>query len=203
MITIGVHFEGEQDLLDLRRYIAAGPFVRVEGELAQLAEDAVNLMIQTIEDYRKNPARPGVSKLQNSIDYTELLNDPGTHLIIGIANLDKMKIEAPYFELIDAGGTYVTKKTHVVPTDYFSYAGSGFVTFKEGSTHVIEGIGYFSKAEIYIRTNLDKIVNEIIADYTNKMETPKNKYGKTFVGAWGKNVRFGAPGTGANMGGAR
>jgi len=170
MITIRAHFEGENELLDLRRYIENGPFVRVEGEIAQLAEDAVNLMIQTIEDYRKNPARPGISKLQNSIDYTELLNDPGTHLIIGIANLDKMKSEAPYFELIDAGGTYVTKKTHVVPTNYFADPGTGFVTFKEGSTHIIEGIGYFSRAEEYIRKNLDRIVDAVIADYVSKME---------------------------------
>ena len=198
MITIKAHFEGESDLLDLRRYIENGPFVRVEGGIAQLAEEAVNLMIQTIEDYRKNPARPGISKLQNSIDYTELINDPGKHLVIGIANLEKMIKEAPYFELIDAGGTYITKKTHVVPTDYFGDPGSGFVTFKEGSSHVIEGIGYFGRAEEYIRKNLDRIVDTVVADYVSKMDSPK-----TFVGAWGKNVRFGAPGTGAHMGGAR
>jgi hypothetical protein len=168
MISIRCHFDGEDKLLDLMRYIENGPFVRVEGEIAQLAEDTVNLMISTIEGYRKNPARPG-NRLAGSIDYTELLNDPGVHLLIGIADLDKMKMEAPYFELVDAGGTYVTKKTHAVPTNYFGDPQEGFVTFKEGSTHVIEGIGYFGKADQYVKTNLDRIVKEVIADYVSKM----------------------------------
>jgi len=197
MISVRVHFDGEDKLLDLMRFIKDGPFVRVEGEMAQLAEDTVSVMINTIEDYRKNPARPG-NKLVGSIDYTELINEPGTHLLIGIADLDKMRLEAPYFELMDVGGTYVTKKTHVVPTDYFASPGDGFVTFKEGSVHVIDGINYFDKAERYVKTNVDRIVKGIIDDYVSKMDIPK-----TFVGAWGKNVRFGKPGTGANMGGAR
>ena len=96
-------------------------------------------MSEVINTERKNPTRPD-DKLINAIT-AEPLNTVGG-IEMGIGRISTLIAEAPYFELINDGGTYVTKKTHVVPTTYFADPDSGFVTFKEGSSHTIEGINY-------------------------------------------------------------
>ena len=161
MIRLTVDWKDGKKLENLIRYIENVPFVRVEAEAANLADNAVNNMIQTIEDERKNPARPGVSKLQNSIDWSQLINDPGKELVIGIGNVAKMTQEAPYWEMINDGATYVTKKTHVVPTTFFADPISDFITFKEGSSHTITGIDFVGKA---IR-NLDQELRTMMKNW--------------------------------------
>jgi hypothetical protein len=168
MINVKVIWEGKKEVDNLIRYLQNVPFIRVEGELEKLADDVVKNMKETINTERLNPARPD-HKLENSLDWEVISKDPGKRLIIGIANIGKMIQEAPHFELIDAGGTYVTRSTHVVPTEYFADPGSGFITFKEGSSHTITGIGYFSKAEEYLSKNLDIIVEKLVNEYMSKL----------------------------------
>ena len=165
MVRLTVDWKDAKKFDQLIRYIENVPFVRVEAEAANLADNAVNTMKEVINTERKNPARPD-HKLENSIDWSQLINDPGKELVIGIGNIAKMTQEAPYWEMINDGATYVTKKTHVVPTTYFADPGSGFVTFKEGSTHVIEGIDYIGRA---IR-NLD-----------NELRTMMKNWGEEFL----------------------
>jgi len=160
MVRLTVDWKDAKKFDQLIRYIENVPFVRVEAEAANLADNAINTMKEVINTERKNPARPD-HKLENSIDWSQLINDPGKELVIGIGNIAKMTQEAPYWEMINDGATYVTKKTHVVPTTYFASPESDFITFKEGSTHTIEGIDFVGKA---IR-NLDQELRTMMKNW--------------------------------------
>lgn len=167
MIRLEISFPGNKGLSNLIRYLENILFVAAEGAVANLSDEIVNNMIMIIEDARKNPSRPGVSKLQNSIDWKELINDPGKELMIGIGEVAKMTREASYWEMINSGAKYVTSKTHVVPTDYFADPQNGFVTFKEGSVHIIEGIDFVGRS----LRNLEKGLNKIVIEFGGKILT--------------------------------
>lgn len=176
MIRINMDFRDvEKGLNNILRYLEdPRVFTVLEQDINNLAEDTVNNMRQIIEDNRKQPARPGVSKLQNSIDWEEIKDEfiGGIKTVeIGIGNIPKISSEAPYWEMINDGGTYVTKKTHVVPTTFFSSPESDFITFKEGSTHTITGIDYVG---ISLR-KLSQEVDKIIINYGGKFVEGLNK----------------------------
>jgi len=167
MININISWEGKKGLDSLIRYIEGMDFVRVEAEVASVADKTVEHMKETINSSRKRPDK-GTHKLENAIDWTELINNPGRELVIGIGNIGKLKQEAPYFEVLDVGG--------YVPPANFGYFGAGNSPIVGGSgenwTHTgkakgsyymqpkkaIEGIDYIGKA---IR-NLDKELKETI-----------------------------------------
>jgi allantoicase len=118
-------------------------------------------MIGVIEDERIHPARPTLNNIANSLgEPEELVNNPGRELEIGIGNVQKLNEKAKHWELINVGGTYTTKETHVVPTTYFAGAKSDFITFKAGSTHTIEGIEFVYKSI----QNLEKELKETITE---------------------------------------
>ena len=150
MIKINIEWQGQKGLDNLIRYIDNNiVYGEAQEQVRILGHRTANNMRSTINTERLNPKRPD-DKLVNAIT-AETLNTTGG-IEVGIGRIAKLVAEAPYFELINNGGTYITKKTHVVPTTYFADPGSGFVTFKEGSSHTITGIDYVGKA---IR-NLDK-----------------------------------------------
>lgn len=170
MISISVDFKDREKFKDFVRYVDGIDFVRAEAEVMKIAEDTIDNMKQTINTERKNPARPD-QKLETALgEPEEVLNDPGKTLIIGIVDIDKMKQEAPYYEMINSGATYVTKKTHVVPTTYFAEPGTGFVTFKEGSSHTIVGIQYIDKALNLLEKRLNSFVVELGGRILDGME---------------------------------
>lgn len=144
MFKIQIDFKDKQKLANLTRFIRDNKFYfEIQEKLFDLGNNTAGYMKEVIESERKNPARPDHA-LENSIT-AEVLSSVGG-IEIGIGNIAKMTAEARYWELINDGGTYVTKKTHVVPTTYFADADSNFITFKEGSSHTIEGIDYVGKA---------------------------------------------------------
>ena len=164
MIKVEISWQGQKGLNNLIRYIENNlVYAEAQEGIRVLGHRTADNMRETIETERKNPARPD-HKLENAITAETLNTTAGVE--VGIGRISKLNTEAPYWEMIDAGATYVTKKTHVVPTTYFADPGSGFVTFKEGSTHTIEGIDYVGKA---IR-NLDK-----------ELRTMMEKLGATFI----------------------
>ena len=180
MISIKIDWQGKKGLENLIRYIESDTIIsNLKEQVIALGQDTADNMKETINTERKNPARPD-HKLENVIT-SEILNTTDG-VEVGIGNIAKLKVEAPHFELIDVGGTYITKKTHPVPLSYFADINqvyswktaaeggkltSGFVTFKEGSSHTITGIDYVGKA---IR-NLDKELKIMI-----------EKLGAKFVG---------------------
>jgi hypothetical protein len=165
MIKINIDWQGKKGLDNLIRYIENNlVYAEAQEQVRVLGHHTADNMKNTINTERKNPARPD-NKLENAIT-AETLNTTGG-VEVGIGRISKLNVEAPYWEMINDGATYVTKKTHVVPTTYFSDPGSGFITFKEGSTHIIEGIDFVGKA---IR-NLDQ-----------ELRVMMEKLGATFLG---------------------
>jgi hypothetical protein len=165
MIKLTIDFRDAKKFDQLLRYIQNNlVYAEAQESVRVLGHHTADKMREVIETERKNPARPD-HKLENSITAETLDTTAGVE--VGIGNIAKMTVEAPHWELINDGGQYVTKKTHVVPTTYFADPGSGFVTFKEGSTHIITGIDYVGKA---IR-NLDQ-----------ELRTMMEKWGEKFLG---------------------
>jgi len=165
MIRVSIDWQGKEGLNNLIRYIENNlVYAEAQESVRVLGHHCAQKMHEVINTERKNPARPD-KKLENAIIAETLSTTGGVE--VGIGRISTLIAEAPYFELIDVGGTYVTKKTHVVPTTYFADPGSGFVTFKEGSVHTITGIDYVGKA---IR-NLD-----------NELRIMMEKWGAKFIG---------------------
>lgn len=150
MISVKIDWVGQKGFENLIRYIMGDSITsELQAQVIALGQNTANNMKEVINSERKNPARPD-QKLENAIN-SEVI-DATNGIEVGIGRISTLVAEAPYFELIDVGGTYITKKTHIVPTTYFADPGNGFVTFKEGSSHTITGIDYVGKA---VR-NLDK-----------------------------------------------
>jgi hypothetical protein len=162
MIKVTIDWAGKKGLDNLIRYIENNAvYGEAQEAVRLLGHHTADSMRSTINNERRNPKRPD-DKLVNAIT-AETLNTTGG-IEVGIGRIAKLVAEAPYFELINDGGTYITKKTHVVPTTYFGDPGDGFVTFKEGSTHSITGIDYVGKA---IR-NLDKELRDVMEKLGSK-----------------------------------
>jgi len=162
MINISIDWKDGQKFGNLIRYIANNLiYAETQEQMRILGHRTADNMRETVETERKNPARPD-HKLENAILAETLNTTAGVE--VGIGRISTLKAEAPYFELINDGGTYVTKRTHVVPTTYFEDPGSGFVTFKEGSSHTIEGIDYVGKAV----KNLDQELRIMMEKYGEK-----------------------------------
>lgn len=164
MIRISIDFKDGKKFDNLIRYVENNlVYGEAQAGIRVLGHHTADYMRSTINTERKNPQRPD-DKLVNAIT-AETLNTVGG-IEMGIGRIATLIAEAPHWELINDGGTYVTKKTHVVPTTYFADPGSDFITFKEGSSHTIEGIDYVGKAirnlDQELRTMIEKLGSEFI-----------------------------------------
>jgi hypothetical protein len=159
MIRLTIDWKDEKKFDQLIRYIQDNlVYAEAQEQVRVIGHHCADNMHDTIENERKNPARPD-HKLENAITAETLTTTGGIE--VGIGRIATLVAQAPYFELINDGGTYVTRETHIVPTTYFADPGSRFVTFKEGSTHTIEGIDYIGKAirnlDQELRTMMEKL----------------------------------------------
>lgn len=169
MINVVIDFVDAKRFDNLLRYIENIPFVRIEAEMAELADGTVDVMKDKIKSSRKRPDK-GSHQLENAIDWKELLNDPGKQLIIGIGEISKLQKDAPYYEILDRGGKV---KEHRVPTGAFApgeakpnpanfregnwYPGAGKYSFIAGKAS-IEGIDYVGEAYRFIEKKLDEFI---------------------------------------------
>jgi len=164
MIKITIDFRDAKKFDQLIRYIENNlVYAETQEQVRVLGYRTADNMRNTINTERKNPKRPD-DKLVNAITAETLSTTGGVE--VGIGRISTLNTEAPYWEMIDAGATYITKKTHVVPTTYFADPGSGFVTFKEGSSHFINGIDYIGRAirnlDVELKTMMEKMGSKFI-----------------------------------------
>ena len=200
MIKISIDWQGKKGFDNLIRYIQDNTvYFEAQEEVRVLGHHCAQKMHEVINTERKNPKRPD-DKLVNAITAETLSTTGGVE--VGIGRISTLNAEAPYWEMIDAGATYITKKTHVVPTTYFTDAGSGFVTFKEGSSHTIDGIDYVGRAirnlDVELKTMMEKMGSKFIG---GAEQASKGHFGSTMISKWGKRVTFG--GEGSASGGAK
>ena len=165
MIKLTIDFRDAKKFDQLVRYIENNlVYAEAQEQVRILGHHTADYMKNVIETERKNPARPD-HKLENAI-IAETLETTGG-IEVGIGRIATLNVQAPYWEMINDGATYITKKTHIVPTTYFADPGSGFVTFKEGSSHTITGIDYVGKAIRHLNLELKEMME---------------KWGKKFLG---------------------
>ena len=165
MIKVTIDFRDLKKFTNLIRYIENNLiYGQAQEQVKVLGHHTADNMREVINTERKNPIRPD-DKLVNSI-IAETINTTGG-IEVGIGRISTLNSEAPYWEMINDGATYITKKTHIVPTTYFADPGTGFVTFVEGSRHTIEGIDFIGKS---IR-NLDKELKDTMEKLGSKFIT--------------------------------
>jgi hypothetical protein len=115
MLKISVEWQGKEKLESLIRYISDN---LIYGEAQQkvriLGHHCADHMRVTIDSSRKRPDK-GTHKLENAITAETLTTTAGVE--VGIGNIDKLKQEAPYYEVIDRGG--------YVPPANLGYFGEG------------------------------------------------------------------------------
>lgn len=186
MISLRVEWKGKKGLENLIKSIENISFVRAEAEIATVADKTVAHMQNTIQENKKRPDL-GTHKLENSIDWDEVLNIPGKKLIVGIGNIDKIKSEAPYFEVLDAGGYvppanigYFTSGSGMsgdkTPPEAGSSGQNWVHTGKEkGSFYMkpkkaIEGIDYIEKAIRYCDKLLNSVITEIGKEFIESIK---------------------------------
>lgn len=200
MIAVTVTYKNQNMFKNLSKYFSNN-FAYCPGQIAiQVAgRRAANNMKRIIDENRKNPLRTE-DKLVNAINW-ELVSTTGG-IQLGVGRISKLIAEAPYWELINDGGTYITKKTHKVPTTYFAsdvnqnyiYKNTPFITFAAGSTHTIEGIDYVGKTVREMKKDILKIMKHIGTEEIKQLKDAA--IGKrTYVKAWGKNITFGPEGS--------
>lgn len=184
MIRISIDWLDGKKFDNLIRYIEDNLiYGEAQEQVRILGHKTADHMRNTINTERRNPKRPD-DKLVNAITCETLSTTAGVEM--GIGRISTLNAEAPYWEMINDGATYITKKTHAVPLSYFADINQfynwktaatggktteGFITFKEGSSHTIIGVDYVGKA---IR-NLDKELKEMMS-----------KWGAKFLGEMGK-----------------
>lgn len=213
MITITVDWKDGKKFDNLIRYIENNNiYFEAQDQVLDLGQNTADNMKETIKSSKKRHSFG--SNLEDNIN-AEILNTTAG-VEVGIGRISQLKGNAPYYEVLDAGG-YVPYST-VKGTPLGSFEGdrpssdvvsgnqnwerSGNKGFFMKPKTAIEGIDYIGKA---IR-NLDKELRIMMKNLGEKFVGDLKKEstsGGTFVKSWGKNVRFGPPGTGANMGGAR
>jgi len=126
-----------------------------KAKVFEMSEKVVNYMRQYISNSKKRPSMG--NNLEKTIE-AEIIENTKNNFIIGIGNINKLKTDAPYFEVLDAGG-YVPNYGNLVPVGRFApgepqpyseffrngnweIAGKGY-TFR--ATRPIEGIGYINE----------------------------------------------------------
>jgi len=164
VIKVTIDFKDAGKFKNLIRYIENNlVYAEAQEEVRVLGHHTADNMRNTINTERKRPAK-ATHKLDEAITSETLSTTGGVE--VGIGRISKLNADAPYWEMIDSGASYTTKKEHVVP-----FEDGEFRTFKVGSTHVIEGIEFVGKA---IR-NLDKELKEMM-----------EKLGAKFIGGMSK-----------------
>ena len=151
MINVEIDFRDGKKLENLIRYIENNEvYGEVQEQVRFLGHHTADKMIEIINANRKRPTR-AKHALDKAIT-AETISDAGG-IEVGIGNISKLTAEAPYWEMINDGATYITQIEHIVP-----FEDGEFRTFKVGSSHIIEGIDYIG---IAIR-NLDKELKQLM-----------------------------------------
>jgi hypothetical protein len=172
MIRISVDWQGKKGLENLIRYIQNN-FIYGEAQetMVELADKTVDHMRTTISTSKKRHSFG--NNLEKTID-KEILNTV-SGIDIGIGNISKLKTDAPYYEVLDAGGyvPYSTRKA--APPGSFegdradssliggnqNWERSGGEGFYMKPKSPIEGLDYIGKAIRNLDNELKEAINKL------------------------------------------
>ena len=123
-----------------------------QARLVELGEETAARMGEIIESSRKRPDK-GTHLLENSIQ-SEILNSTGG-VSIGIGKIVDLPL---YWELINDGGTYVTRETFTPPP----FEDGEFRTFKAGSSHTIQPVRYVDIAAEELKKHIQSEIKRLL-----------------------------------------
>jgi hypothetical protein len=182
MINVTIDFKDKEKFDRLIRYIENNEvYFEAQAAIIDLADSTVSSMHEIIDTSRRRPDA-GTHKLENAIDKKILNTTAGVE--VGIGEISRLRVEAPYFEVLDVGG-YIPNHGNFVPLGAFApgnpkpdagsfrdgqwVVGAGKYTFK--AKRAIEGIDYIGSA---IR-ELDRKLRETIESLGGKFLTGMSK----------------------------
>jgi len=176
MIRINIEFKDGKRFSNLIRYIANNlVYPEAQEQVRILGHHAAENMQETIRNNKKRPSFG--SNLEDSITAETLETTGGVE--VGIGKISKLKTDAPYFEVLDAGGyvPYSTRKA--APPGSFEgdrpisggsgqhWERSGGKGFYMKPKKAIEGINYISKAISFIDKELKGIIIKLGGTFIN------------------------------------
>lgn len=177
MINITVDFKGLKGLENLYKYISSDKlYFKAQNLCNDVADKVVEDMRTTIATSKKRPSLG--SNLENNID-KEILNSVGG-VDIGIGNINKLRTNAPYFEVLDRGGyvPYSTAKGAPLGSFYGdapieggegqNWERSGNKGFFMKPSKAIQGIDYIGKSIRNLDKNLQSSIEILLKDYLGK-----------------------------------
>jgi hypothetical protein len=181
-ITVTIEWKGQQGFEKLIRYIDNNLiYGEAQEGIRVLGHQTADKMIEIIKAEKKRPDK-GTNKLEDAIT-AETLNTTGG-VEVGIGNINKLKAEAPYYEVINSGG-FVPNRGNLVPVGGFAPGESkpNAANFREGQWNVgggnstfkpkkpIEGIHYVDRTIEW----LDKALKEFVTKLGGKFVSGLNK----------------------------
>ena len=191
MLRLNIEFKDGKKFDNLIRYIESNLiYSELQEEAINLADNTVNHMRDTISSSKKRHSLG--NNLEKTID-KEILNTTG-NIDIGIGNINKLKTDAPYYEVLDAGG-YIPYST-VKGAPLGSFYGNPPVPGGSGENWERSGDkGYFMKPKKPIE-GLDYI-NKAIRNLDKELKITMKKLGSKFISDMGKPHGWGMGAGGA------
>jgi hypothetical protein len=163
MIKISVDFKSKKQFDNLIRYISNNlVYGEAQEQIRILGHRTADNMRDVINSSRKRPEKASHS-LDNAI-IAETLSTTGG-IEVGIGRISTLNQEAPYWEMINDGASYTTKKEHIVP-----FEDGEFRTYKVGSTHIIDGIDFVGKSIRNLDKELQDTMKKLGASFINGAE---------------------------------
>jgi len=184
MFNINVIFKDKNKFSNIQRFIekldkeGMSHWAEIQDRMNDLANESRDEMRKTISTSKKRKSFG--SNLEDAIE-TELLETTG-ELVVGVGNVDKLKTDAPYFEVLDQGGyvPYSTRKG--APLGSFegdapaldasaslNWERSGNKGFFMKPKKAISPVGYVRQAVNFAEKQIDKFLKDIGTIFINAM----------------------------------
>ena len=169
MIRIKIDWRDERKFKDLIKYIDSNLiYGQAQEKIRVVAHHSADHMRETISSSKKRHSTG--NNLENAIT-AELIDDVGG-IKYGIGNINKLKSDAPYWEVIDQGGYVPYSTAKGAPLGSFegdAPAGSGNQNWEKSGDkgffmkpkNPIEGINYVGKAINNMQKELKKTMEDL------------------------------------------
>jgi hypothetical protein len=195
-IKVTIDWKGKKGFENLIRYIDNNMvYGEAQEQIRVIGHHCADNMRSTIKESKKRPSLG--SNLEDNITAETLNTTAGVE--VGIGRISKLKTNAPYYEVLDAGGYVPYSTVKGAPLGSFygnpptaggngdNWERSGNKGFFMKPKKPIEGIDYIGKAIRNLDIELRNVMEKLGAKF---IDGAKQASGSTFVKAWGKRVRF-------------
>jgi len=167
MIRVTIDWKGKKGFENLIKYIENNlVYAEAQEQTRILGHHTADYMRSIINDERKRPEKAS-HKLDNAITAETLSTTAGIEM--GIGRISVLNAEAPYWEMLNDGASYTTRKKHIVP-----FEDGEFRTYQVGSTHVIDGIDFVGRSIRNLDKELRIMIEKLGSDFIDGAKKASN-----------------------------